>query len=65
MIIYSDQLAYCESSECDGEVIVTITLEEAVARQRAAAASSRPDFSYASDQEALDDFMSIHWAWWV
>jgi len=65
VIIYSDQLAYCESSECDGEVIVTITLEEAVARQRAAAASSRPDFSYANDQEALDDFMSIHWAWWV
>jgi hypothetical protein len=65
VIIYSDQLAYCESSECDGEVTVTITVEEAVARQRAAAASSRPDFSYASDQEALDDFIAIHWAWWM
>lgn len=65
LLDFSDRLSYCEYTEEDGEATVIITVREAVSKQKAAAASSRPDFIYASDQEALDDFMSIHWAWWV
>jgi len=64
----SDMLTYNEMGE-DGEpVTVTLTVAEAIARQRAAAAVSpaaRRGFQYSSDEEALDDFIVIHWAWWV
>lgn len=64
----SDMLMYSEMGE-DGEpVTVTLTVAEAIARQRAAVASSllaRPNFQYGSDEEALEDFIVVHWAWWV
>ena len=38
-----------------------ITHDEAVARQKVAAA--RRGYVYDTDTDALDDFMTIHWAW--
>lgn len=63
----SDRISYCEPGE-DGEAItVTLTVAEAIERQRAAVAASRvarPGFQYESDEQALEDFITIHWAWW-
>jgi len=64
----SDMLTYNEMGENDESVTVTLTVAEAIARQRASVASSllaRPNFQYSSDEEALEDFIVIHWAWWV
>jgi len=65
----ADMLTYNEMGEDDDEpVTVTLTVAEAIARQRASVASSllaRPNFQYSSDEEALEDFIVIHWAWWV
>ena len=64
----SDMLTYNEMGENDESVTVTLTVAEAIARQRASVASSllaRPNLQYSSDEEALEDFIVIHWAWWV
>jgi hypothetical protein len=38
-----------------------ITIEEAVSRQRAAA--RKKNYEYESKELALDDFLTIHYAW--
>ena len=53
---------YPNSSEPE-EVIVT--REEAIRIQREHVARVRPDFTYKSDEQALEDYMTIHWAWVV
>ena len=61
-------LTYNEMGENDESVTVTLTVAEAIARQRASVASLllvRPNFQYSSDEEALEDLIVIHWAWWV
>lgn len=55
-------IVYVEPDE-DGphEVIVRVTEEEAIRRAKAYAAQK--GHVYPNDQEALTDFMVIHWAW--
>lgn len=38
-----------------------ISVESAIAQAKEVA--GRDGFVYKSDQEALDDFLTIHWAW--
>lgn len=46
----------------DGKIVrQEITIEEAVSRQRAAA--RRKNYEYESKELALDDFLTIHYAW--
>ena len=44
-----------------GDTVVSCSIAEAVALQRASAL--RHGYEYASDDEALEDFKTIHWAW--
>ena len=44
-------------------IVRELTVEEAIGKQRTAAASVRPGFVYESDEQALDDFVTVHWAW--
>lgn len=57
---------YIEQAE-DGvsNIEVTISREDAIRIQREAVARSHPEFNYSSDEQALEDFMTIHWAWLV
>jgi hypothetical protein len=47
------------------DIVMSCTQEEAIERQKAAALSK--GYVYVSDEEALEDFMVVHWAWtqWV
>jgi hypothetical protein len=38
------------------------TIEKAVAAQKEAAARVHPNFKYESDEQALSDFLVVHWA---
>jgi hypothetical protein len=60
----SDTLIYQVPGDNDETITIRVTAAEAIAQQRATAASVRPDFSYESDEQALEDFITIHWAWW-
>lgn len=63
----SDRISYSEPDEDGNNITVTLTAAEAIQRQLAAVAASklvRPGFQYESDEQALEDFMVIHWAWW-
>lgn len=50
-----------ERCEREGDVVRSCSVVEAVARQRAAAA--RHGHWYVTDEEALEDFLVVHWAW--
>lgn len=53
-----------EEPSDNGKVVrVERTTEEAIAYQKAAAAALK-DFQYESDQQALDDYVTVHWAWY-
>lgn len=43
-------------------VYCRVTPEVAIECAKASAKQAKPDFVYASDQEALDDFIIVHWA---
>lgn len=63
----SDRISYCEPDENGNDVVITLTAAEAIQRQRAAVANSklaRPGFQYENDEQALTDFITVHWAWW-
>lgn len=45
-----------------GSEIICISTKDAINRQRYTAALDRPGFVYQSDDEALDDFIAVHWA---
>jgi hypothetical protein len=46
----------------DGFEEVIVTREEAIKIQREHVAKVRPHFVYKNDEEALLDYMCIHWA---
>lgn len=60
----SDTLIYQVPGDNDETITIRVNVAEAIAQQRATAASVRPDFNYESDEQALEDFITIHWAWW-
>ena len=52
---------HCDRCDEPAEQVVRITREEAIARQKEAAATL--GYVYTTDQRALDDFMVMYWAW--
>lgn len=46
----------------DGFEEVTVTREEAIRIQKKVVSRVRPDFTYESDQQALDDYITVNWA---
>lgn len=40
----------------------TLTEAEAINQQRETARKARPGYEYKTDEEALDDFLIVHWA---
>jgi len=44
---------------------IILTREEAIRIQREYVAKVRPDFTYKSDEEALEDYITVNWAWVV
>jgi len=60
----SDTLIYQVPGDNDETITIRVTAAEAIAQQRALVASVRPDFSYESDEQALEDFITVNWAWW-
>lgn len=54
-------VVYAEPDEAGGDAVFRLTEAEAVAQQRAVA--KMRGVEYATDAEALDDFMATHWAW--
>ena len=55
-------LRYNEQHE-DGDKLMRVSVEEAVATQRSRAYSVR-QYTYESDEEALLDFIAVNWAWY-
>ena len=53
-------IQYVEPHPCGGTCLVTLTEEQAIEWQKKAAAHA--GYVYKSDEEALDDFMVVHWA---
>jgi len=56
-------LQYHEPDENDNIRIIRVTIEEAIEMMHRY--SSRNDFVYQNDDEALDDFIAVNWAYWV
>lgn len=46
----------------DGFDECIVSVEEAINIMKATAAKVRPDFKYKDDDEALNDYIVIHWA---
>lgn len=44
------------------EVYCRVSVKTAIATQRYTGAQAKQGFVYATDQEALDDFITVHWA---
>lgn len=51
---------WVEPGENDEPVIQIISIEEAVKIAKAVAATK--GYTYSSDQDALEDFVTVHWA---
>ena len=48
-------------SDANGCVELRMTVEDVIKCQRAHVALVRPDFKYESDEQALQDFITVHW----
>lgn len=46
----------------EGYEEVIVTINEAIQIQREYVAKVRPDFVYGDDNEALQDYLTVHWA---
>jgi hypothetical protein len=46
----------------DGFEEVIVSTQEAIKIQREVVAKVRPDFIYKNDEEALMDYITVHWA---
>ena len=56
-------LQYTEPDE-DGNIkVIRVSVEEAIKRSKLVAQYA--DYAYESDEEALQDFIAVHWASWV
>jgi len=56
-------LQYHEPDEHGNIKIIRVTIEEAIEIMHRY--SSRNDFVYQNDDEALEDFIAVNWAYWV
>jgi hypothetical protein len=46
----------------DGFEYIVVSLEEAIKIQKQIAKKANPNFTYIDDVQALDDYLTIHWA---
>lgn len=46
----------------EGYEEIIVTINEAIRIQREYVSKVRPDFVYADDNEALQDYLTVHWA---
>ncbi len=56
---------YFEPNENDEVKMISIGILEAIKKQKISATSSVPTFRYKSDEDALEDFMTVNYAWFV
>ncbi len=59
-----EYVEWVEPYSKDDSVVLTcrLTKVDAIKAQRAAAFFANPTFVYESDQQALEDFLTVHWA---
>lgn len=46
----------------DGFEEIIVTIKEAIEIQKATAAKVNPNFTYENDEQALQDYLTVHWA---
>lgn len=46
----------------DGFEEIIVSIKEAIEIQKATAAKVNPNFTYENDEQALQDYLTIHWA---
>ena len=46
----------------DGFEEIIVSIREAIEIQKATAAQVRPGFTYENDEQALQDYLTVHWA---
>jgi hypothetical protein len=56
-------LQYHEPDEHDNVKVIRVSTQEAINTSRTTA--YRHGYSYKNDQEAIDDFIAVNWAYWV
>lgn len=54
-------IVYNTPDEVGNNVVIRVTEDEAISLQKKAA--DRKGFIYDSDLDALEDFLTVHWAW--
>jgi hypothetical protein len=57
-------LEYIEPDEQDNPKTIRVSVEEAIKKSKLVAAEYA-DYTYESDEEALQDFIAVNWAYWV
>jgi hypothetical protein len=57
-------LIYHEPHKIHGYNTIRISEADAIAKQRASCVRARDVDLYESDEEALNDFIAVHWAEW-
>ena len=55
-------LEYCEPYE-DSTNVIRVTVEEAIKATKTTA--YRHGYTYSNDEDALQDFIAVNWAYWV
>jgi hypothetical protein len=53
---------WIEPSEDGGHLVLDMSIDKAIAFQKEFVKERRPDFVYKNDDDALYDFVAIHWA---
>ena len=56
-------LQYSEPDMDGKQKIVRVSVQEAIKRSKLVAEYA--DYTYESDEEALQDFIAVHWASWI
>lgn len=46
----------------DGFEEIIVSVKEAIQIQKATAAKVNPNFTYENDEQALQDYLTVHWA---
>lgn len=46
----------------DGFEEIIVSIREAIEIQKATAAKVNPNFTYENDEQALQDYLTVHWA---
>jgi hypothetical protein len=64
-IAYDEPIFDQHTGQMIGNKIKAITEQEAIKIQKETVAKVKQDFVYKDDQQALNDFITVNWAWYV